>query len=65
MLDIIKMYMPETKISSVADYGWPTQSIEGAAFALLAAAKVLNVPSNIPQSTGAKKKICLGKITHI
>ena len=65
LLEIIKMYMPETKISTVADYGWPSQSIEGAAFALLAAAKVLNKPSNIPQSTGAKKKISLGKITHI
>lgn len=65
LLARIQNYLPTTKISSVSDYGWPSKSIEAAAFAVLAAAKVLNKPSNIPSSTGAKKKISLGKITHI
>lgn len=47
------------------DLGWPTQSIEGAAFALLAAFKLINRPSNLPQSTGAAREVSLGKITIV
>ena len=65
LIDCIKTQLPEVKISNVTNYGWPTKSIEGAAFALLAAAKIWNIPSNLPQSTGAQKKVSLGKITII
>ena len=65
LLSLIKEKLPLVKISTVVDYQWSEKSIEGAAFALLAAAKVWNIPSNIPASTGAAKKIVLGKITSI
>lgn len=65
LLKTIEKLLPLVRIQSVEDYGWPAKSIEAAAFAVLAAAKVLNIPSNMPLSTGAKKKISLGKITHI
>lgn len=52
-------------LSVTDNLGWPTQSIEGAAFALLAAFKLSNRPSNLPQSTGATRAVCLGKITFI
>lgn len=53
------------KISTTDDYGWSSQSIEGGAFALLAAFKMLNWPSNLPQTTGALRQTSLGKITEV
>lgn len=53
------------KVSTVEDYGWPTQSIEGAAFALLAACCVWKIPANLPKATSAKKKVILGQITEL
>ncbi len=45
--------------------GWPTESVEGAAFALLAACRYWKIPANIPAVTGAKKKVLLGQITEL
>lgn len=53
------------KVSTVEDYGWPTQSIEGAAFALLAACCHWQIPANVTKATSAKKKVILGQITQI
>lgn len=53
------------KVSTVEDHGWPTQSIEGAAFALLAACCVWKIPANLPKATSAKKKVVLGQITEL
>lgn len=52
-------------VSTVEDHGWPTQSIEGAAFALLAACCVWKIPANLPKATSAKKKVVLGQITEL
>jgi anhydro-N-acetylmuramic acid kinase len=65
LLEQIGQYLPHIKISSSQDYGWPVQSIEGAAFALLAAAKILGRNSNLPDSTGADRLTSLGKITRV
>ncbi len=65
LIERIQIKLLEVKISIVSDYDWPSKSIEGAAFALLAAAKVLNKPSNLPQSTGASKNVSLGKLTYL
>lgn len=53
------------KISTVEDHGWPSQSIEGAAFALLAACCVWKIPANLPKATSAKEKVILGQITEL
>lgn len=65
LLERIGAHLPGVKISRTEDYGWPSQSIEGAAFALLAAARMLNRPSNLPRSTGARRMASLGKISQI
>ena len=57
--------LESTKISTVDDHGWPTQSIEGAAFALLAACCVWRIPANVTSATSAKSKVVLGQITQI
>ena len=65
LMNRIQNNLAKIKICTVSDYGWHSKSIEAAAFAVLAAAKVWNINSNLPQSTGANKKTSLGKITVI
>ena len=52
-------------IKAIDQLGWPSESIEGAAFALLAACRHWNIPANLPVVTGAKKKVMLGQITQL
>ncbi len=61
----LQFHMPSVAIGFTEDLGWPTHVIEGAAFALLAAYRYWGLPSNVPQTTGAKKEISLGKIIDI
>lgn len=50
-------------LSTSAREGWPVQSIEPAAFALLAWLRWQNLPGNIPLTTGASRAVLLGQIT--
>jgi anhydro-N-acetylmuramic acid kinase len=50
-------------VCTSADLGWPTESIEAAAFALLAFYRWKQLPANIPQTTGASRATLLGQIT--
>lgn len=45
------------------DCGVPSQAKEAIAFALLGAATLDNVPSNVPSATGASRPVVLGSIT--
>ena len=47
------------------EIGWPLQSIEPAAFALLAWLRWYRRPGNLPQTTGARRACLLGQITEI
>lgn len=60
----IQYHIPQSQVKTTQDLGWPVESIEGAAFALLAAYKVWDIPSNLPETTGAKKAVCLGKVVE-
>lgn len=53
----------ETGIITSDQLGWPDQSIEPAAFALLAWLRWRNKPGNIPETTGARHPCLLGKIS--
>lgn len=57
--------LASSKITIIDSHGWPSGSIEGAAFALLAACRIWKIPANILQSTGARKKVILGQITDV
>jgi anhydro-N-acetylmuramic acid kinase len=51
------------EVVTSAQWGWPTQSIEASAFALLAYRTINHRAGNIPQTTGAKRAAVLGSIT--
>jgi Predicted molecular chaperone distantly related to HSP70-fold metalloproteases len=65
LLQRIQELLPEVKVETTKDYNWPVSSIEGAAFSLLAAYRVWGMPSNLPQTTGAKRKSSLGKFVEV
>jgi anhydro-N-acetylmuramic acid kinase len=50
-------------IQSSGDLGWPEQSIEPAAFALLAWRRIQGRPGNLPETTGATRPMLLGQLT--
>lgn len=57
--------LASSKVVTIESLGWPSESVEGAAFALLAACRVWHIPANLTQSTGASKKVVLGQITDL
>jgi anhydro-N-acetylmuramic acid kinase len=61
----IQYHLPKVRVITTEDLGWPVNSIEGAAFALLAAYRIWRKPANLPKTTGAKKSVFLGKVTEV
>ncbi|HKQ39734.1 MAG TPA: anhydro-N-acetylmuramic acid kinase, partial [Verrucomicrobiae bacterium] len=59
----LKRNLPDLEIVSTHDLGWPLQTIEPAAFALLAYLRMRNRPGNLPKTTGAHRPVLLGQIT--
>jgi len=60
----IQYHLPKTEVITTDEAGWPASSIEGAAFALLAAYRIWEIPSNLPETTGAKKSVTMGKVVE-
>lgn len=65
LLSRIQQHLPGIAITTCEQLGWPTEAIEGAAFALLAAYRIWNIPSNLPQTTGALRQTSMGKIVFV
>ena len=53
----------DTTVMTSEEGGWPVQSIEAAAFALLAWLRMNGRPGNVPATTGASREVCLGQVT--
>ncbi len=51
-----------TTMLTSADFGWPLQSIEPAAFAYLAWLRRRGRPGNLPETTGARRAVVCGAI---
>ena len=60
----LKMMNPATRVCTSEDFGWPSQAIEAAAFALLAYYRWRKLPANIPETTGASHAVLLGQVTQ-
>jgi len=59
----LQQLKPTAQVQTSEDYGWPLQSVEPAAFALLASLRLQGRSGNLPQTTGAKRPVLLGQIT--
>jgi len=55
---------PRTIIQTSEEAGWPMQSVEAAAFALLAYYRWRRRPGNIPMTTGARRPVLLGQVAE-
>jgi anhydro-N-acetylmuramic acid kinase len=53
----------QIEVVTSEDLGWPAESIEASAFALLAYQTMNGLEGNIPQTTGAKRSAVLGQLT--
>jgi anhydro-N-acetylmuramic acid kinase len=51
----------QIQIETSEEWGWPAQAIEPAAFALLADLRARGKPGNLPETTGARRKVLLGQ----
>ena len=60
LMERIQFHLPQYSILKTDDMGWPSQALEAAAFAYLAAARMLNKKVHIPKVTGAKRPGHLG-----
>ncbi|MCC6137391.1 MAG: anhydro-N-acetylmuramic acid kinase [Bdellovibrionaceae bacterium] len=58
----LRMLMPEIKVGTSKDLGWPESAIEGATFALLAFLRVQEQKIHLEHITGNKKPALLGQI---
>ncbi len=52
------------EVVSSEELGWPVQSIEPAAFALLAWLRMTGQPGNLPRTTGARRAALLGQVSR-
>ena len=63
LMNRIQFHLPEVTMKTSLDLGWPASAVEGGAFALLAAQRLFEIPSNMQPITGAKERICLGQVS--
>ena len=59
----LRKLFPGYRILRTDDFGIPSAAKEALAFALLGAATLDGIPSNIPSATGASRSVVLGSIT--
>lgn len=59
----IQRELPDLRVFTSDQYGIPTGAREAIAFAILGNETLCGTPNNIPQATGARAAVVLGKIT--
>lgn len=65
LVDNLRSFWPhQIQIKRHEDFGISTKFKEALLFALLAYTTYFGVPNNVPQCTGAKRRVCLGKICN-
>lgn len=65
LISRIQHHLAESEILTTEDASWPVSSIEGAAFALMAALRFWGIPPHLPVTTGADRPALLGKIIDV
>lgn len=65
LINNIRKLLKGIDVKDISAYGIHPLAKEAAGFALLGAARILNIPSNCPSVTGAKRKVVLGKLSLV
>lgn len=60
----LRAWHPAIAVTDSAALGWPWAAVEAAAFALLAAYRLWDLPANLPATTGARRAVRLGQVTR-
>jgi anhydro-N-acetylmuramic acid kinase len=60
----LRALQSRANIQTSDELGWPVQSVEPAAFALLAYCRWRRMPGNIPATTGARRSVLLGQVAE-
>jgi anhydro-N-acetylmuramic acid kinase len=63
LMRLLQKGMPELKIFTSDQFGIPHAAREAMAFAILGNETICGTPANVPQATGARNRVLLGKIT--
>jgi anhydro-N-acetylmuramic acid kinase len=59
----LSQWIPGIRLQTCDQLGWPVQSVEPAAFALLAYYRVQHWPASFPSTTGAGREVLLGQVS--
>ena len=62
LMQMLRERLPAYPLTTPDTYGYPNEALEAILFAILAHATVCGYPSNIIQTTGARRPVVLGKI---
>ena len=63
IMDQLRSRVGPAAVRATGEFGVPSEAKEALAFALLAAATLDGLPSNVPSATGARRPVVLGSIT--
>lgn len=63
MMDLLRRSLGSVPVRTTDQLGIPAAAKEAIAFALLGAATLDGLPSNVPSATGAKRPVVLGSVT--
>jgi anhydro-N-acetylmuramic acid kinase len=63
IMSLLRQLLGDLPVSTTDELGVPADAKEAIAFALLGAATLDGVPSNLPSATGARRAVVLGSVT--
>jgi len=63
LLNLFAELLPNISVQRLEETGFDSKALEALAFAILAYATLNGLPSNVPNATGAKECVVLGKIS--
>jgi anhydro-N-acetylmuramic acid kinase len=63
IMSFLRKQLPGVPLKTTDELGVPSEAKEAIAFALLGAATLDGVPSNVPSATGASRRVVLGSVT--
>jgi anhydro-N-acetylmuramic acid kinase len=63
LMSLLRQPLGDLPVRTTDELGVPSEAKEAMAFALLAAATLDGVPSNVPSATGARRAVVLGSVT--